>query len=77
MNPNTFIDLDIPCFAHEVNGTTVWDNRITGTHYMCNITLQDLVTFQHYEYEILSGVIYHERQYNIRDVINKQFQLRV
>ncbi|CAL6030208.1 DNA_polymerase [Hexamita inflata] len=52
------------------------DFDIERSYFYDNISLQDLITFQHIEYEIISGVRFDGRNYTIEDVIFDMFTKR-
>ncbi|CAL6044115.1 DNA_polymerase [Hexamita inflata] len=47
------------------------------SYFYDHVSLQDLVEFQHIEYQIVSGVYFQERNYTIRDVVQQMFNKRV
>ncbi|CAL6048030.1 DNA_polymerase [Hexamita inflata] len=46
------------------------------SYFYDHVSLQDLVEFQHIEYQIVSGVYFQERNYTIRDVVQQMFNKR-
>lgn len=60
-------------------GIRTWINEATPDkiYYLTHIVLQDLINFQNYDYEIVEGVYFSERNYTINKVISEMFEKRV
>ena len=81
---STFIRRAFPLGVYVENGLKHNSNDLaehlaaTNSVYHCDhVSLQDLVVFQHYNYEILSGIIYERRNYEIQNIVQYLFQRRV
>ncbi|CAL6077455.1 DNA_polymerase [Hexamita inflata] len=76
---STFIRRDFPLISYKnKDGVRMFTNDFDTERsyfYDC-ISLQDLITFQHIEYEIISGVRFVGRNYTIEDVILDMFTKR-
>ncbi|CAL6097317.1 DNA_polymerase [Hexamita inflata] len=59
-------------------GTRIFSNDLPDNKiiFMDHIALQDCVTFQKYNYEIISGVYYETRNYRINDIAAKMHETR-
>ncbi|CAL6008433.1 DNA_polymerase [Hexamita inflata] len=59
-------------------GTRIFTNDLPENKimFMDHIALQDCVTFQKYNYEIISGVYYETRNYRINDIAAKMHETR-
>ncbi|CAL6092827.1 DNA_polymerase [Hexamita inflata] len=75
----SFIKRDFPLISYKnKDGVRMFTNDFDTerSYFYDHISLQDLITFQHVEYEIVSGVRFTSRNYNIQNIIYEMFTKR-